>query len=240
MKIDYVILSSCTDKYYLDFWPVVSKVWKNLFGVTPVLVLITDEESDFYDDGNGLVKKIKITGEVNSQIQTQIVRLYIPKLLNGYCLISDIDMIPLQKKYFIEPSLDITEDDIVVYSSDNPECLNENMYPMCYILSHSKNFDIFHKNLSWVDFIKNEISKLNYGWNTDQKYMFDCLQQYNKNKIKLLSRGWYAGGAVKRIDRGWWGYEEDKVKEGYYIDSHLLRPYCDHKEKIDKLINLLY
>jgi hypothetical protein len=240
MKINYVILSSCTDKYYLDFWPVVSKVWKNLFGITPVLGLITDEDSDFFDDGNGLVKKFKSNEHISTQIQSQIVRLYLPKLLDGFCLISDIDMIPLQKNYFIEPSLVLRDEEIVVYSADNPECLSENMYPMCYILSHSKNFSIFHKNLNWFDFLEKEISILNYGWNTDQKYMYNCLQKYDKNKVKLLERGWYAGGADKRIDRGWWGYEKEKVESGYYIDSHLLRPYTEHKEKINELIKLLY
>ena len=31
MKIDYVILGSNTNPYYLDFWPIVSKIWKEKF-----------------------------------------------------------------------------------------------------------------------------------------------------------------------------------------------------------------
>lgn len=240
MNINYIILSSCTDKYYLDFWPVVSKVWKDLFGVIPVLALMSNEESDLYDDGNGLVKNFKLIDGVDLRTQSQIVRLYLPKLLDGYCLISDIDMIPLQTQYFVEPSLDIQNDEFIVYSSDNPECLAENMYPMCYILSHSKNFEIFHGNLSWEGFLEEKVKKFYCGWSTDQKYLFECIKNYDQNKVRLLNRGWNCGGAIKRVDRGWWGYEDEKVKEGYYIDSHLLRPYNDHEEKIHKLIKLLY
>ena len=34
MKIDYVIVSSDDNPMYLDFWPIVSKIWKkfNKFG----------------------------------------------------------------------------------------------------------------------------------------------------------------------------------------------------------------
>jgi hypothetical protein len=238
MKINYVILSSCTDKYYLDFWPIVSKIWKNLLNVTPVLALMTNEDSDFYEDGFGIVKKFKLLDGYSSQLQSQIVRLYLPKLLNGYCLISDIDMAPLQKSYFENPSIGLNEDEFVVYSSDNPECLAENMYPMCYILSHSKNFEIFHNNEEWNIFL-DKLSNLNLGWSTDQKYLYDCLKKYDLNKVKLLDRGWYAGGASKRVDRGWWGYNEEQLKNGFYIDSHLLRPYSSHKEEIDKLVSLI-
>ena len=47
MKIDYVILGSNTNPYYLDFWPIVSKIWKENFNIIPILGLICNEDSDF-------------------------------------------------------------------------------------------------------------------------------------------------------------------------------------------------
>ncbi len=46
MKIDKVILSSDSNPYYLAFWPVVSKIWKQNFKIEPVLALISNTELD--------------------------------------------------------------------------------------------------------------------------------------------------------------------------------------------------
>lgn len=41
MKIDYDILSSDNKPLYIDFWPSVSKVWKQKFGITPILASVS-------------------------------------------------------------------------------------------------------------------------------------------------------------------------------------------------------
>ena len=125
------------------------------------MALITNENSDFYDDGNGIVKKFKSVEGVPTHLQSQIIRLYVPKLLDGYCMLSDMDMIPLSSDYFIVNSKDIKSEDIIVFSSDNKESLKENMYPMCYILAHSKIFNIFSSDMSWEEFCT-MINELNF------------------------------------------------------------------------------
>ena len=46
MKINYVLMGSNNNPLYLDFWPIVSKVWKIFFNITPVLGLITNEKEE--------------------------------------------------------------------------------------------------------------------------------------------------------------------------------------------------
>ena len=58
MKIDKVIFAS-NDSSYLKFWKLNSEITLKKLGITPVLFHITDEESDFYKDEFGLVKKVK-------------------------------------------------------------------------------------------------------------------------------------------------------------------------------------
>lgn len=240
MKIDYVIVSSNENPYYLDFWPIISKVWKEKFNITPVLGLICNEDSDFEESEYGLVKKFKSIEGVDTGLQSQIVRLFLTKELNGYSLISDIDIIPLSVKYFEECASHLTENNIVVYSSDNPECLYNKEYPMCYVSSHSDSFKLILKlDLNWPEFVK-MMKGRNQGWTTDQKYLFEKINEFKlqKNDVVLLNRGW-TGMAHKRIDRASWGYDPIKVSEGYYIDSHSLRPYSQYSEEINKLINYL-
>lgn len=240
MKIDYVIVSSNENPYYLDFWPIISKVWKEKFNITPVLGLICDKDSDFEELEYGLVKKFKSIEGVDTGLQSQIVRLFLTKELNGYCLISDIDIIPLSVKYFEECASHLTENNIVVYSSDNPECLSNKEYPMCYVSSHSNSFkSVLNLNLNWFEFVK-MMENRKQGWTTDQKYLFEKINEFKlqKNDVVLLNRGW-SGIAHKRIDRASWDYDPIKVSEGYYIDSHSLRPYSQYSEEINKLINHL-
>ena len=45
MKIKYAIMSSDSNPLYLDFWPIVSKVWKEKFDIEPILYYI-DENHD--------------------------------------------------------------------------------------------------------------------------------------------------------------------------------------------------
>lgn len=241
MKIDYVIVSSNENPYYLDFWPIISKIWKENFKITPVLGLICNEDSDFENSEYGLIKKFKSVEGIDEGLQSQIVRLYLPKELDGYCLISDIDIIPLSTQYFNDCATYLSEDNIVIYSSDNPECLKNNEYPMCYVSSHSESFKkIFDLDLDWLSFA-NLMKTRNQGWFTDQKYLYEKVNEYkNKtNKVVLLNRGW-AGIANKRIDRASWNYDPIKVSEGYYIDSHSLRPYSEYSLQINKLIENIH
>jgi hypothetical protein len=239
--LNYVIIGSDENPLYYDFWDVISKVWLEVFKITPVLGLISDDDSEIFPSKYGLVKKFKKIDGIDTGLLSQIVRFYLPKYLSGYCLVSDIDMMPLSKNYFSETCEELDENIVILHSSDNPECLRDNMYPMCYFAAHSKTFSkIFDIDLEW-----NEFSKLlhdrNESWFTDQKYLFEKINKYQSETENciFLDRGW-SGSAHKRIDRINWSYEPNKVKQGYYIDSHLLRPYSKHWSEIDKLSKLLY
>jgi len=53
MFLDKIILS-CDDSHYKYYWPVVAKTCRKVLKSTPVLFKITDNDSDFYFDGNGI------------------------------------------------------------------------------------------------------------------------------------------------------------------------------------------
>ena len=129
MKIDYALVGSNSNPLYLDFWPIISKVWKNVFNITPVLGLIGNEESEMYNDGNGLVIKLKSIDGFDDGLLSQLVRLYLPKFLNGNCIVSDIDMIPLSKKYFIDDLKLFSDDDFLIMSSNHPQTINLKQLP---------------------------------------------------------------------------------------------------------------
>jgi len=242
MKIDYAIMGSNMNPMYLDFWSIISKTWKEIFNITPVLGLICDEDSNLIEDEFGLVKKFKAIDGIDTGLQSQIVRHWLTKELTGNIIISDIDMVPLSKEYFIDQIKNFDETKFYVMSSDNNECNMNKEIPMCYNIANSKIYsNVLDLGDKWENFVT-KLNSMNFGWTTDQNYLWIKVhEQINKDKesVVLLNRGW-SMGANKRIDRLWWSYEPNLVKNGYYIDSHLLRPYNENKERVDALINLLY
>jgi len=94
--------------------------------------------------------------------------------------------------------------------------------------------NVFELENNYDDFIKKLASYSKCEWNTDEHYMYDKLIKYN-NKI-ILERDF--NRRVDRIDNDRWKYpvDENLLKAGYYIDSHMIRPYSKYKKKIDKLL----
>ena len=168
---------------------------------------------------------------ISTALQAQILRLYAPtRYENRIVLISDIDMLPLSKEYFIS-NLPKEEDEFVIYSSD---VYANGRYPMCYIASKGDNYNIFKedKNETWDSFVT-RLNSLDYGWDTDELYMSEILNT-NEVNLKKLNRGWSRGTLSKRFDRSAW---DPNLSE--YIDAHCPRPYSKFKNVIDPLRNLI-
>ncbi len=87
MKIKYAIMGSDMNPLYYDFWPIISKVWKEVFDITPVLGLICDEDSELIQDQYGLIKKFKRINGIDDGLQSQIVRFYLPPTLDIFILL---------------------------------------------------------------------------------------------------------------------------------------------------------
>jgi hypothetical protein len=238
MNIDYVIVSSDNNPTYLDFWDITKKMWCDLVGIKPVLLKISDKDN-YTDNGDNIVIEVKAIENINTGLQSQIIRLFCSKYFeNKNILISDIDMIPLNKSYFINSVSKYDDDSTIIYSSD---AYGGHRYPMCYVLSNSETFNkIFEldNHPNFESFANYLIENENNGWNTDELYLTKKINEYNKNIIKL-NRGWNNGRANNRIDRVFWNYNINELKNKIYIDSHLLRPYSRYKNEINDLIKLI-
>lgn len=236
MKIKYAIMGSNLDPLYLDFWPLVSEVWRKRFNVTPVLGLIGNK-TKISEDKHGLIFEFPKIDGYNNGLLSQLVRLFLPKFLDGVSIISDIDMFPVSKKYFTYDLNQYSDDEFIILSSHHPSTSGTNQYPMCYVVGTDKNFKtIFNLDDDWETFIR----KIpDYGWYTDQIHLFNKVN--SNTSVKILYPERVGGFFSNRIDRASWGYSNDLLSQDFYIDCHSLRPYISHKSEIDKLVkNLLH
>jgi hypothetical protein len=237
MKIDFAIVSTDDNPMYSEFWPIVKNLWFNLIGIKPILVKISDTD-EIIENNDCIIHNIKKIDGINTGLQSQIARMYVTKFYkDSVCLTSDIDMLPLSKKYFTSDITNLDNDSMVIFSSDAYH--NIDRYPICYNAGKGSLFsEILNLDCSFEEYC-NKLLSYRWGWDTDELYFGKMINSYNnQNKIIKLKRGWEFGMAKERLDRVRWGYNTDGFKD-QFIDSHSLRPYSKNKIEIDKIVNLV-
>ncbi len=203
MKIDKVIVS-CDDSHYQYFWPVVAQVCKKVLNITPVLFRVGDEDREFFHDGNGLVKYVKKIDGVPTSTQGQVLRLYGTKFFpDEVCLLSDIDMMLINKEYFVDELKKYSEDSYVILTSDGydlerKECrdlFDFQVYPLCYHAAKGKIFsELLEIDDSFEDFVDRVINfnvPNKKDWYSDEIYLSSMINsKYDKYEFHKLKRGY--------------------------------------------------
>lgn len=233
-KLTRVIVASDENPTYSEFWPITSRMWKEVVGLTPTLAFISDNPKKI-QKGFGDVLCFKPIKDIPTSFQAQVIRLLLPALFpEDYCIISDIDMIPLQKNYFIDSVKSIADNCFVVYR-DKAYAPDYPQYPMCYLAAQGKTFaEIFNiRTKKDIKKIMKEWYQLGYGYTTDERMLYKKLHEWSAFKSRCILLGEGVGPRIDRID---WQYDKQKLRNNFYIDSHMLRPYSTHKQQIDTLI----
>jgi len=244
-----VIMSCNENPYYLDFWPLVSKVWKERIGITPVLVFVGDDKQEI-DETFGEVVKINPIEGVPIHTQAQFARLWYPiKEPDTLWVTSDIDMFPVSKSYWKENTLPGD------FDWKNLNTNLQNYFPCCYNIATGKNFkEVLSVNDDFGEFLEYVMSnfkgtlsitpvpngELCEQWDLDEIYSSEMVCRWRDKHGRVeqpLRPGGYHSG--RRIDRAGWHYEQEGIRVDYYIDCHSLRPYHDHKNTIDELMEHL-
>jgi hypothetical protein len=233
---------SCDDNpMYADFWPLVSRVWKEKLNIEPVLAYFGNKPmSEKY----GTVIQFEPFYDVPISLQTLWVRYYYPSLEpDDVWIISDIDMFPISSYYFIDKIRDI---DPEKYVHLNPCIESYGLIPSCYHVAKGSKFkEVFDLPDNWKESL-DLVATSGFGrtingnalWFADEEYATHKINNFKKkDDIIFLPRE--GGQNGYRIDRDRWKYDETLAKDGIYFDSHSIRPYSKYKNEIDKLVSLI-
>lgn len=130
---------------------------------------------------------------MDSVFASQAVRLLAPALFtDDVCLISDLDMMPLSKSYFVDAIKDIDDDKFIIY---RPNCLGKDQIPMCYNAAKGKTWsevfgvttmqDMIAKLQEWDNQANSRYSGKS-KWCMDQLLLAEYIGKYKKimpNKV---------------------------------------------------------
>jgi hypothetical protein len=242
-----VILSCDDNPYYLDFWPLVSWVWREKMGIEPVLAHVGERRPT---EEYGQVHTIPVDQTIPIHTQAQLSRMwYTHTEPETTWITGDIDMFPMSRIYWQLAIDSFGECDWTNLNS------NVDYFPICYNIAKGKVFtDILEIESSFSDYcrkvsdsVEENFEHLPDNWHNDDllsKWTIDEI--YSSRKICEFRD---SGGKVcqpvpmmrlnRRIDRVNWFYNKDMVKAGEYIDCHSLRPYTSYTKEIDELLELL-
>jgi hypothetical protein len=239
LKLDRVIVATNDNPDYLQFWPIVAKAWREIVGVKPTLALIGDASVSVDESLGDVIRFAPIDG-VKTSSYAQCIRLLLPCLFpDDVCILSDIDMIPLQKKFFVENVRNVSDDCFVIYKDKAYPGHKPRVY-MCYNAAKGKIFQDLFGVTSYEQIPAKiiEWTLLEWGFATDEKVLYCALKEWNKNKTHIKKLG-YTRQKRKRIDRkNALYFKEKKLRTGYYVEINCPRPYETHKVKINHIVQL--
>lgn len=233
MEIKYALTSCDSNPLYLDFWPIISKIWKKYMKIEPILIFIGENFPEYARSEYGQIINLPPVEGLPISTQTQFIRLWYTQFLDGITITTDIDMIPLSYRYF-HSMKNIKDDKFIVLG------FLKTGFSICYNIAHPK---IFKEKLSLSENMKNDIypyflklkeKNNNSEWFSDEVYLTEHLE-YASDIIRF-DRGdnpW-----LTRIDRSNWNFNPELIKLGVYYDCHSLRPYKKYKSQIDQIIKL--
>lgn len=244
MKIDKVIHSCNSNPLYSDFWPIVSKIWYQYFNIEPVLLYINDNNTIAKPETKyGTVIEVQPLANIPVSLQSLWIRYWHPITEpDTVFMISDIDMLPLSKYYFVDSLLNYND---YTYLHINPCIESYGLIPSCYHIGKGALFqEVLDLSTSFEDSVGEvygfDNTHSTTGWFNDEKYAtYKILSklQSNSSPIRLIPRLGGQGG--RRIDRSNWSYDPNLLKQDYYFDAHSVRPYSQYQLQIDALCNIL-
>ncbi len=247
LHLDRAILATNDNPNYIQFWPIAAKAWQEIVGVRPTLALIATPDVEV-DESLGDVIRFEPIEGIPTSLHAQCIRLLLPCLFpDEVCILTDIDLIPLQKKFFTKNIAKFPENNFVIYrdleysSWYSHLFIKNKRYYMNYNAAKGSTFrEIFGvTSIEQIPEVIKSWQKLGFGWDTDEKVLYRLIKEWrkkNKHRVKKLG---YGKDPKHRITRGNdLKYSKKKLAKGYYVEVNCSRPYKEYKETIDHIIQL--
>jgi hypothetical protein len=242
MKLEGVCSACDLNPLYLEFIPMFVKSWKKLFPEILIrIVLIAQaipEEYMEYKDYIVLFPDLKDT-KIHTAFQAQTIRLLEPRNfpVSGAVMITDIDMIPLNRNYYIKAAEACTDTTFVISRTSSGT-----LSAMCYCLATPSTWTKVFSDVPAATLLRQWSPPAYNGtpshtsWFTDQRILTIHVKHYgivkylkdSDLKFQRLDRAHTHMFVVnRRIDL------RKRIQTGIYHDYHALRPYSEFKEVND-------
>lgn len=243
MILEYVLTATNDNPLYIDFIPIFIKTWNKLYpNVKVIIILIANDIPKKYLKYTNNIILFEPIDNIKTCFTSQIIRLFYPCILdsNDGILITDIDILPMNRTYFTQNIQDYHNDKFIYYREN--VCFNEKQIAMCYNVATSNIWkDVFNIN-SKEDVINKikEIYSKNNTWFADQITLFKYIQNWKLKQTSFVCLN-EKTTKFKRLDRNRFHIKdiETIISNNSFTDYHCLRPMSQYEEINNKIVDLL-
>src|SRR6056300_731878 len=248
MIIDCVLTACNSNNIYSSLIPMFIQAWNILFPEMDVKIIYIDD--NIPDNLKNYEKSLilyKPHDNISTAFISQYIRLLYPALLNykNGVLITDVDIIPLCRSFYLKYSKDYDNNTFVHFSPS----IIQNQIIMCYNLASPI---VWSKvcNISCIEDINKRLNNVYYsikytdghgkdGWTKDQEDLYHYLNNYCGKKVLLNNLKVKRLPFNRKYKKKKINIDDNLIINGNFDDVHVGRPYEDFKEVNDHLINLI-
>lgn len=242
MKIGTILTASDLNPMYMDFIPMFIAAWKHLLPESDVrVILVAESVPDILKKYSEHIKLFLPIPGIKTSLQAQCIRLLAPRDVERKSegvLISDIDMMPTSRKYYVSNIENIPDTHFVTYR----EVLYPKEIAMCYNVATPGVWTAMFGSEDANTLLKSWNVKFACEWGTDQALLVKAYDTFKGGKTMLLDKN----TGYKRLDRidghtmtTNFNSLSKRVSSEEFSDYHCLRPYQDHKEKNDAILSYI-
>ena len=210
-KFDCVLTAVNNNPDYIQYIPNFIKSWSFLFPEVDIkIIFINDEITPELKEYEQYITLFKPIPNIDTAFIAQNIRIYYPAILNKKgVLVTDIDIYPLNRNYFENPTKNNTLANTFI--SYRPKgCVGNDQIALCYNMASSHIWSIISgvKGMNDIQlklrqnyprnygtYMPDPLGWLKHGWFKDQE---DLYKMVSKSTINIK----YVGdGEFKRIDK---------------------------------------
>lgn len=241
MKLGTILTATDANPLYANFIPIFITAWKKLVPEADICIMMVANsipaQFDVYRDHIKLFPPIP---GIHTAFQAQCIRLLTPRDIqrDEAVLITDIDILPMSRRYYVDTIRDLATDAFVVYR----EVLMPEQIAMCYCAAHPTTWTSMFGSESTTTLLSRwyspDYTLYKRGWYTDQIQLVTAYNAWSGKKVVLRDRD----TGFKRLNRDSETYRFRNfadIAAECYTDYHALRPYMDHKAFNDQVVAYL-
>lgn len=248
MKIGTILVATDTNPLYCDFIPSFVRAWKALVPEADIcIVMIADNIPERFSEYAAHIRLFPPIPGLHTAFQAQCIRLLYPRQIARAegVLITDMDMLPMNRRYYVNSIHSYPDDAFVVYRD---VCLPGEI-SMCYNVALPAVWSSMFGDESIENALREWYVGTSYsgmhggaGWGTDQTILVRMFNQWNGTKVVLNDRATH----FRRLDRG---YHKNLfrdhhrlrtlIRQGVFADYHCFRPYRQYREMNDFVVSCL-
>ena len=250
MKLGTIVTACDSNPLYSEFIPKFIECWKHLVPEADICVLyIASVLPESLVPFSKHLRRVEPIPGIHTAFQAQCIRLLYPREItrNEGVLITDMDMFPMNRSYYVDTIRNIPDDAFVVYRD---VCLPSEI-SMCYNVALPKTWASVFGPRPTNELLEEWYRPVGYdgrhggsGWNTDQVILVRAFNEWSGPKHVLNDRLTKFARLDRAMPMDVWDRERHRIRslilQGYFADYHCLRPYGQFRQLNDWVVSCLH